>query len=509
MSQETIYAVLAIAVLLSVIIGYFLRILVALGRNNTLELRVRREILAARSKAQELVADAQEDINQLQEKHDRRVLEYENKFEEREQRIAKQEVVVAETLHNYREKTTLLEQGQEEIQKTKQDLQDNMRRLDSDLERVAELDKDEARQLLYENIAKQESETLTVRLQKIDRFARSEIEDRARLIMLQAMERLSQSVVTEHTTTTVELKDDEEKGKIIGKEGRNIKAFERATGVEVLIDETPGVVTLSTFDPVRREIARRALSSLIKDGRIQPAKIEDEVDRSQREVKNIIKKSGENAAAEIDIYDLDPRLVTLLGQLRFRTSYGQNVLDHSIQTAQFAGLIAEEIGVNVAVAKKAALLHDIGKSIDHQLPGSHVDIGIRLLKKFGVEEEVITAMKSHHNDFPHESAEAFVVQASDALSASRPGARRENIEYYLKRLEDLEIIATSFGAVEKAYAIEAGREIRVFVKSEDTSDSEARNIARNIALRIEKEIRFPGEIKINVIRETRSIEYAR
>jgi len=309
--------------------------------------------------------------------------------------------------------------------------------------------------------------------------------------------------------TTISLPSDELKGKIIGKEGRNIKAFERATGVEVIVDDTPNSITLSSFDPVRRAVAKLALDNLILDGRIQPAKIEEFVERAVAETNKIIKERGEQAAVECEVYNLDPKLISILGRLYFRTSYGQNVLDHSIEMSHLAGMIAQELGADVAVAKAGALLHDIGKALDHEVSGTHVDIGRRILARFNISEDIIKAMQSHHEEYPYETIESVIVQTADAISGSRPGARRDTAERYLKRLEDLEAIALSYEGVEKAYALAAGREIRIFVFPDKVTDLEAKNMARDIAIRVENELKYPGEIKVNVIREARSIEFAR
>jgi ribonuclease Y len=320
---------------------------------------------------------------------------------------------------------------------------------------------------------------------------------------------MANSVSADMLTTTVTLPNDEIKGKIIGKEGRNIKAFERATGVEVIIDDTPGAITLSSFDPVRRQIAKTALERLIADGRIQPAKIEEMTKKAEEEINKIIKQKGEEAAYECGILNLDPKVISILGRLHFRTSYGQNVLAHSIEMAHIAGMIAEELGANVAVAKAGALLHDIGKALDHEVSGTHVEIGRRILQKFGVDEAIVKAMQAHHEEYPYETIESIIVQSADAISGARPGARRDSVENYLKRLADLEAITTSFKGVEKAYALQAGREIRVFVTPQEVSDLEATKMAKEIANRIEHELKYPGEIKVHIIRETRVVEYAR
>ncbi|HRH22797.1 MAG TPA: ribonuclease Y, partial [Candidatus Paceibacterota bacterium] len=317
------------------------------------------------------------------------------------------------------------------------------------------------------------------------------------------------SVAADIFSTTIPITSDEVKGKIIGKEGRNIKAFERATGVEVIVDDTPGAITLSSFDPVRRQIARIALSELISDGRIQPAKIEKTVEKANQEITKTIKEKGEQAAFECGVLNLDPRVISILGRLHFRTSYGQNVLQHSIEMAHIAGMIAEEVGANVQIAKAGALVHDIGKALDHEVQGTHVEIGRRILQKFGTDEAIIKAMQAHHEEYPYETVESIIVQVADAISGARPGARRDSVENYLKRLEDLEATATGFKGVEKAYALQAGREIRVFVRPEDLSDIEAKNLARTIALKIEQDLKYPGEIKVCVIRESRIVEFAR
>lgn len=327
--------------------------------------------------------------------------------------------------------------------------------------------------------------------------------------MATLIQRLATPTTSEVTTTTVAIPSDDLKGKIIGREGRNIKALERAAGVEIIVDDTPGSIVISGFDPVRRQIAKSALEMLIQDGRIQPARIEEATEKARESIEKQIKDAGEQAAYEVGVFDLDPRLLTLLGRLKFRTSYGQNVLQHSIEMTHLAGMLASELGADVAIAKKGALLHDIGKAVDHEVTGTHVEIGRRILQKFGVDNKVIQAMQSHHEEYPYETVESIIVQTVDAVSASRPGARRDSVENYLKRLEDLEKIATSFEGVEKAYAISAGREIRIFVTPEKLDDLAARNLAREIATRVEGELKYPGEIKVNVIRETRSIEYAR
>jgi len=331
----------------------------------------------------------------------------------------------------------------------------------------------------------------------------------ARNIMTQVIQKYSRSHAAEVMTSTLVIPNEEVKGKIIGKEGRNIRSFEKNTGVELIVDETPESIVISSFDPVRREIAKIALEKLIDDGRIHPAKIEEIVLWAEKEIDNRIMEAGEAAAYEIGIAGLNPKLLYVLGRLRYRTSFKQNVLLHSLEVAYLSGAIAAEVGGDVKTAKMAGLFHDIGKSVDHEVQGTHVEIGIKLLKKFGIDEKVIIAMRSHHEEYPYSSPEAYIVTAADALSASRPGARKDTVDNYIKRLEELEELVNSFDEVDKSYAIQAGREVRVFINPEKTDDFGAQKLARNIAKKIEEELKYPGEIKINVLRESRSIEFAR
>jgi ribonuclease Y len=368
---------------------------------------------------------------------------------------------------------------------------------------------EEAKEEILKSTEKKYEEDILARIKKLELFGEEKYEAKAKEILTTAIQRLGNSVASDVMSTIVNIPSDEMKGKIIGKEGKNIKAFERATGVEVIVDDTPGAITISSFDPVRRQVARVALENLLLDGRIQPVKIEKIVEEAKLSINKIIKEKGEAAAYECGVFNLDPRIVAILGRLHFRTSYGQNVLQHSVEMAHIAGMIAEEMKANVTVAKTAALLHDLGKAVDHEVAGTHVEIGRRILQKFGASEEIIKAMQSHHEEYPYESVESIIVQVADAISGSRPGARRDNIENYIKRLQDLEALANSFAGVEKSYALQAGREVRVFVTPEQITDLEAKNLAHDIAQKIETDLKYPGEIKVNVIRELRVVEYAR
>lgn len=478
--------------------GYLLRLIISLGKKGSVELDVQRLELEAKEEAQKILLEAEA-----------RAKEYVARLQAREDRLIKKEEFLDAR------QAELLEESEESKAKAAevQSLHDKVAALvkerTQELAKISHLSPEEAKQELMKEIEREFEEDFAVRMRKLERDGEDKLKARAQEILSTAIQRLASSLPDEAMATSVTLPSDEMKGKIIGKEGRNIKAFERATGVEVIVDDTPNSITLSSFDPVRRAIAKTALENLIADGRIQPAKIEEFVEKAQREVNQIIKEKGEEAVAEVEMYNLDPKLVAILGRLHFRTSYSQNVLEHSVEMAHLSGMIATELGANVQVAKAGALLHDIGKAFDHEVQGTHVEIGRRVLQKFGVDEAVIKAMQAHHGEYPYETVESIIVQTADAISGGRPGARRDNLENYLKRLSDLEAIATSFEGVEKAYALQAGREIRVFVTPEKVSDLEAQRLAREIATRIEKELKYPGEIKVNVIREARSIEFAR
>ena len=379
----------------------------------------------------------------------------------------------------------------------------------AELEKVAGMDKEKAKEVLFQKVEEESKEDIIAHIKKMDREGKEAIEKKANDLLASVIQRYTNSQVSEISTTVVNITSDDIKGKIIGKEGRNIRALERITGVEILIDDTPGAIIISCFDPIRRQVAKLALDKLIADGRIQPARIEEAVEKAHEEINNKIKEAGENAVYEAGLVGIDPRLVNLLGRLHYRTSYGQNVLMHSLEAVHIGAMLAEELGGDVHVSKMGALFHDIGKAVDHEVQGTHVEIGRKILQKFGIDEKVILAMQSHHEEYPYMTLESIIVQVAEALSAARPGARRGTIETYLRRLEELEGIANSFKGVEKSYAISAGREIRIFVTPDKIDDLGARKLAREIASKIEKELKYPGEIKVNVIRETRVLEYAR
>lgn len=503
------WLVALIAVLIGTALGYVLRQVIAQYRKNSLELQVKKILLDAKDRAAQTLDEAKRRAEGVLEETRRETKERENQIRKLEEKVLVKDEALEKRRRDLDNETEELKKRAEEVKKLREEAEKVEAKKREELQKIANLSEDEAKKHLLESIEKKYEADLLARMQKVELFGQDRLEQKARDILATVIQRLASSTASDVTTTSVAIPSDDIKGKIIGKEGRNIRALERATGVEIIVDDTPGSVIISSFDPVRRQIARIALENLILDGRIQPARIEETVEKAKNEVEKIIKDAGEKASFEVGIFDIDPRLLMLLGRLKFRTSYGQNVLQHSIEMSHVSGMLASELGGDVGIAKKGALLHDIGKAVDHEIQGTHVEIGRRILQKFNVDQKVIQAMQSHHEEYPYETLESIIVQTADAISASRPGARRDTIENYLKRLEDLERIANSFSVVEKSYAIQAGREIRIFVTPEKISDLEMKNLAREVANRIEQELKYPGEIKVHVIRENRAVEYAR
>lgn len=492
-----------------VIIGYYVRQVIAQQRKSSIEAKLKKLIEDSKTDAKNTLLEAKEKASKLLDEAKYEEKERVAQMRRLEERLIEKEAGFDRRLNDFEKKEKGFEERIERVKQIKSEIEELKVRTLKELERVSSLSKEEALKEVVSRIEKEHSEDLMIRVKKLEQAGLEELERRAKNTLAALIQRLATSTTSEVTTTTVAIPSDDLKGKIIGREGRNIKALERAAGVEVIVDDTPGSIVISAFDPVRRHIAKAALEMLIQDGRIQPARIEETVDKAREEIEKQIREAGEQTAYEVGVFDLDPRLLTLLGRLKFRTSYGQNVLQHSIEMVHLAGMLAEEVGGDIGIAKKGALLHDIGKAVDHEVTGTHVEIGRRILQKFGVDKKVIQAMQSHHEEYPYETLESIIVQTVDAISASRPGARRDSLENYLKRLEDLERIANSFEGVEKSYAISAGREIRIFVTPEKINDLESHNLAREIAKRVEGELKYPGEIKVNVIREMRAIEYAR
>jgi len=498
-----------IGALAGIVTGYILRQFVAQFRKDSVELEVKKLLLDAKTDAAKNIDEAKLKAEKLLVEARREAKERESQIRKLEEKLLEKEDLVEKRRSDLDSEINLLKKKAEEIRKIREDAEKIEDRKREELEKIAGLTEEEAKNQLLGSIEKKFESDILARIQKMELFGQEKLEEKAKNTLATIIQRLASSTASEVSTTSVSIPSEDLKGKIIGKEGRNIRALERAAGVEIIVDETPGSVIISSFDPVRRHIAKIALENLIVDGRIQPARIEEAVDKAKTEIEKIIKDAGEKASFEIGAFDIDPRLLMLLGRLKFRTSYGQNVLQHSIEMAHMSGMLAAELGGDINIAKKGALLHDIGKAVDHEIQGTHVEIGRRILQKFNVDQRVIQAMQSHHEEYPYETLESIIVQTADAISASRPGARRDTVENYLKRLEELESIASSFEGVEKSYAIQAGREIRIFVTPEKISDLEMKKLAREVANRIEQELKYPGEIKVHVIRENRAVDYAR
>ncbi len=498
-----------VALTLGSFLGYWARQTIARKQSGTIEAKLAKLIEQAKQEAKEAILKAKEKAVQVIEEAERQERERKHQLIKAEERLEKREQNFERKTEEAERKSQDLNEKIEKVKQIKQELEQFGQKQKEDLEKIAKMTQEEAKKELLALVEKEHQEVLLQRIKKLEEEGRQELEKKARNIITLAVQRYAASQASEISTTTVELPSDDLKGRIIGKEGRNIKTLERLTGVEVIVDDTPGAIVISAFDPIRRQIAKVALERLMADGRIQPARIEEMVDKAKEDITEKIQEAGEAAAYDTGVVGLDPRLIKVLGRLRYRTSYGQNVLLPSVEVAHLAGAIASEIGADASLAKKAGLLHDIGKAIDHEVQGSHAEIGKMILEKFNVSSEIIKAVQAHHGEYPYETLEASIVQAADAISGARPGARKDSLEAYLKRLEELEKIANSFEGIDKSYAIQAGREIRVFVQPDKVDDLQARRLARQIADRIQEELKYPGEIKVIVIREARTVEYAR
>ena len=509
MSIKLILSLLALSGLAGIALGYVLRLLIALGQRGSLELEIKQQMLEAKERAGKIIAEAEVRAEKVVEEHEKPLREREEVLAKAVERLGKREEFLDERERSLSDEAEDVRNRENEAANVKREAERLREERRLELVRLGRLSEQEARDALMKDLEESQSEALLARLQKLETRGREALDEKARSILLSSIHRMAASVNAEVMTLSVTIPSEEIKGKVIGKEGRNIKAFERATGVDVIIDDAPDKITLSSFDPLRRHVAKMALERLIEDGRIQPAKIEEVVEKARADLAEMVKQRGEEAAYEVGVVGLDPRLVTLLGRLYFRTSYGQNVLQHSVEMAHLAGILAEQLGADADTARAGALLHDIGKAVDHEVQGTHVEIGRRILEKFGVSKAVIQAMQSHHEEYPYETAESIIVQVADAISAGRPGARRDTVERYLERLGDLERLASAFPGVEKTYAIQAGREIRIFVNPGKVSDLAMHKLARDIAERVQQELKYPGEIKVNVIRENRVVEFAR
>ncbi len=489
--------------------GYFVRQTLASKKANSVEQQIKQQAVEAEAKAQAVIKEAQAKAASIIDEGKKEEKERKEKLDKVEERLLRREETLESQITNLANRETKLSDELRRVDTTKQEIEKVKSQAVVELERVAGMKADDAKAKLFKEVEDKYKNDLTLTVQKLEQDRKEEVEKKASEIITTALMRYARSHVADVTTSVFQLPNEELKGKIIGREGRNIKALERATGVEIIIDEAPESIILSSFDPLRREIAKMTLERLLKDGRIQPARIEDTVEECKQQLIKRMQDIGEQAAIEVGVIGLPKEILQLLGRLHFRTSYGQNVLLHSIEMGHIAGMIARDVGANVEIAKRGALVHDIGKAISHEVEGTHVELGMKILVKYGIDQATIDAMKSHHEDYPFATPESYIVTAADILSAARPGARRDTVEQYIKRLKELEEIANKFDGVKQAYALSAGREIRVFVVPEKIDDFAALQMAKNIATKVQTDMKYPGEIKVNVIREMRAVEYAR
>ncbi len=512
-NNPEVFVFIILALVIGLLIGY-------LGRKNIAESKLGlAEEQAARiveeaakegeARKKELLLEAKDEIHQSRQEAEKDLRDRRRDLDRLERRVLQKEELVDKKTESIEKKEQILLQKEKDVDKSQQDIKMVLTQQLKELERLSGLTSEAAKELLLANVENEIRQETAVMIRSLENEAKEEADKKAKNIVSLAIQKCAADVVSETTVSVVALPNDEMKGRIIGREGRNIRTFETLSGVDLIIDDTPEAVILSSFDPVRREIARVALESLVSDGRIHPARIEEMIEKSKNQIDQQLRELGEQAAFDVGVHGLHPELIRLLGRLKYRTSYGQNVLKHSIEVSHLAGIMAAELDVDIALAKRAGLLHDIGKAVDHEVVGPHVEIGVDLAKKYRESKEVIHGIEAHHGDVEPQTIEAILVQAADAISASRPGARRETLESYIKRLEKLENLANSFEGVDKSYAIQAGREIRIIVKPEQIDDLGTITLVKNIARQIEQELDYPGQIKVMVIRETRSVELAK
>ena len=501
------------ALVIGLLVGYILRKSIGEKTIGNAEAKAANILLDAEKNAEnikkELILEAKEESQRERNELEREIRERRNEISKAERRLNQKEDSIDRKLENIEKKEESITNKEKNISNKQHEIENIVKKQLQELEKISGYTVEQAREIMLQKVEVEARSDAAMLYKEIESKAKEEADKKAKEIITGAIQRCAADHVAESTVSVVPLPNDEMKGRIIGREGRNIRAIENATGIDLIIDDTPEAVILSGFDPVRREIARIALEKLIVDGRIHPARIEEMVEKAEREVNAIIKEEGEQATFDVGIHNLHPELVKLLGRLKYRTSYGQNVLKHSIEVAHLAGLMAGELGLDVTLAKRAGLLHDIGKALDHEREGTHVDIGMEVLKKYKESPAVINGMAAHHGDYEPKSVEAVLIAAADALSAARPGARRETLESYIKRLQKLEEIADTTTGVDSSYAIQAGREIRIIAKPDEVGDDAIALLARDISKKIESELEYPGQIKVNVVRETRAVDYAK
>ncbi len=504
--MDPITIVLAVA---GIAVGFGANTVVTKRKLGSAQDQAEKELSKAKKEAAKLKDEAREEAVRLVEEGRKEEQARRRELKDIEQRLVAREDTLDKKLDELDKRTERLRTSEGEVEGLKDEIREIRGRQQEKLEKIAKLSKDDAAQKLMQMTERDIKHDLTGLINKLQNEAKENAEEKAGLIIVTAMERMASEVTAERTVTSVKLEDEEMKGRIIGKEGRNIQALQRATGVDIMVDDTPGYVVLSSFDPVRREVARQALEMLMKDGRIHPGRIEEVVDKAQKNVEKDVVRAGEDAAREVGVIGIPKEILHLLGELKYRTSYGQNVLKHSTEMAHIAGIIAEEVGANVKTAKYAALVHDLGKALTHKMEGKHHHISGEILRKYGAPEEIALAAEQHHDDMEATTTEALIIRVVDAISASRPGARNISAENFAERMKELENVANSFSGIEKSYAISAGREVRVFVRPQSIDDLAAIKLARDIATKIESTMQYPGTIKVNVIRETRAIEFAK
>lgn len=500
---EALLAVIGLAV------GFGATTVVTKQRVGSAQDQAKKELSKAKKEAEKITAEAREEANKIIDDGRKEEQSRRRELKDLEQRLVNREESLDKKLDDLDRRNENLRKGEDEVEALKNEIRDIRTKQQDKLEKIAKLTKADAADKLMQMTERDIKDDLLGLVSKLQNEAQEDAEDRAALVIATAMERMASEVTAERTIASVKLEDEEMKGRIIGKEGRNIQSLQRATGVDIMVDDTPGYIVLSSFDPVRREVARQALEMLMKDGRIHPGRIEEVVEKAQKNVEKDVIRAGEDAAREVGIIGIPKEVLHLLGELKYRTSYGQNVLKHSTEMAHLAGIIAEELGANVKTAKYAALVHDLGKALTHKMEGKHHHISGEMLRKYGAPEEVALAAEQHHDDVEATTVEALIVRVCDAISASRPGARNISAENFVERMKDLENVANSFNGIEKSYAISAGREVRVFVRPQQIDDLSAIKLARDIANKIESSMQYPGTIKVNVIRETRAVEFAK